>query len=271
MLNQPEPVFSFTIPYYISKNEETDELFVSEKTYEKYLEAVKKETIIIINGDLHPISNDYGDVTTTLFDKEKAIIVIGRKDLEEYTNELLDIAIAQELEKILLIEKDRFFRFLYSEDTPDTVQIFIDDMQQTLEEIHIAKRLKKDGYRISEREQLLATDILKNAVQWSAIRDLSPYENEHALFLLTKLFFLSYIEEQLCKQYKKQLQPHYPLLFIEVEKLLKESQKLNLSTMKGREKTLVKIYTKLNYIKYVKKVAIEDIPKFDLPVKSFNL
>ncbi|OIJ09267.1 hypothetical protein BKP35_17175 [Anaerobacillus arseniciselenatis] len=270
MLNQPEPVFSFTIPYYISEHGETDELFVSEKTYEKYLETLKQENVIIINGNLHPISSDYGEVTTTLFDQEKAVIVIGTKDLEEYTNELLDIAIAQELEKILLIEKQKFYRFLYNEKTPETVQIFIDDFQQTVEEIHIAKRLKKDGYRITEREQLLANDIFKNAMHWSTLRNLMPYENEHALFLLTKLFYLSYIEENLFQQYKKQLQTHYPLLFIEVEKLIKETQKLNFSTMKGREKALTKVFTKLNYLKYVKKVGIEQIGKFNFPVNMLN-
>jgi hypothetical protein len=264
LINQPQPVYSFTIPYYTTPEGETDELFISEKTYEKYLQVLKIEKVFIISGTLHPISSDYGEVTATLFDEEKTIIVIGTKDLEEYTNELLDIAIAQELEKILLMNKEDFIRFLYSEDTPDTIQIFIDDMQQTLEEVHIAKRLKKEGYRITDREELLATDILTHAVEWSAIRELSPYENEHGLFLLTKLFFLSYVEEKLFQQYKTQLQRHYPLLFIELEKLLQETKKLNLSTQKGRERALVKVFTKLNHLKYVKKVAIGEIEKFDL-------
>ncbi|QOY33821.1 hypothetical protein AWH56_013745 [Anaerobacillus isosaccharinicus] len=268
MINQPDPVYSYTIPYYTSMEGETSELFVSEKTYEKYLEALTKEKLVIINGTLHPISQEYGEVTTTLFDIEKAIIVIGTKDHHEYTNELLDIAIAQELEKIILLEKEHFFRFLYGEDTPNTIQMFIDDLQQTLEEIHIAKRLKKEGYRISQREELLAADILENAVQWSAIRDVSPYENEHGLFLLTKLFFLSHVEETLFQQYKKQLQSHYPLLFVELEKLLKETKKLNLSTLKGREKALVKAFTKLRYLNYVKKVSIKEIGSFCLRMKA---
>ncbi|MCT8137292.1 hypothetical protein H1D32_05755 [Anaerobacillus sp. CMMVII] len=66
---------------------------------------------MMISGTLHPISIDFGEITTTLFDKEKATIIIGTKDLIEYTYELLDIAIAQELEKILLLEKKNFFRF----------------------------------------------------------------------------------------------------------------------------------------------------------------
>lgn len=266
MINQPDPVYSYTIPYYTSTEGETNELFVSEKTYEKYLEALKKEKLLIIKGTLHPISEEYGEVTTTLFDEEKALIVIGTKDHDEYTNELLDIAIAQELEKVLLLEKEHFFRFLYGENTPDTIQMFIDDLQQTLEEIHIAKRLKKEGYRISQREELLAADILENAVQWSAIRDVSPYENEHGLFLLTKLFFLSNVEETLFQHYKKQLQPHYPLLFVEIEKLLKETKKLNLSTLKGRERALIKTFTKLRYLNYVKKVSIKEIDSFYLPM-----
>lgn len=267
MINQPEPVFSYTIPYYTSLEGETDELFISVKTYEIYLEALKSDNVIIIYGTLHPIAKDYGEVTTTLFDRNQAIIIIGTKDLEEYTNELLDIAVAQELEKVLLTNKEHFFRFLYSKDTPNTVQIFIDDLQQTLEEIHIAKRLKKIGYRITEREDLLANDILENAVQWSAIRDISPYENEHGLFLLTKLLFLAYVEEKLFQKYKNKLQPHYPRLFIEFDKLFKETRKLNLSTPKGRERALVKIFTKLGYLKYVKKIAIREVELFELSIK----
>jgi hypothetical protein len=268
MINQPEPVYSYTIPYYISHEGETDELFVSEKTYGKFLQSLETEKVLLISGTLHPISKEYGEVTTTLFDQDKATIVIGTKDYEEYTNELLDIAIAQELEKVILTDKENFSRFLYDEDTPDMTQMFIDDIQQTLEEIHIAKRLKKEGYRITAREQLLATDILANPVQWSAIRDLSPYENEHGLFLLTKLFFLAHVEEPLFQQYKKQLQPHYPLLFVELEKLLKETKKLNLSTLKGREKALVKTFTKLGYLNYVKKVSIKEIELFQLTLET---
>lgn len=266
MINQPEPVFSFTIPFYCSLEGETNELFVSEKTYEKYLNVLQKEkNVMIISGLLHPISQQYGDVTTSLFDLEKVVIIIGIKDLEEYTNELLDISIAQELEKINLLDKQNYFRFLYHENTPELAQIFIDDIQQTLEEIHISKRLIKEGYRITDREQQISLDILQNAVQWSAIKNVSPYENEHGLFLLCKLYFLSYVEKDLFQQYKKQLQRHYPLLFIEVEKLLKLTKKINLTTIKGREKALVKILNSNNYMNYTSKIHIEKIERFTLP------
>lgn len=263
MINQPEPVFSFTIPYYSSSNGETNELFISEKTYAKYLKVVKNNNVFFIHGEIHPISKDYGDVTTTLFDPQKAIIIIGKKDLEEYTTELLDLAIAQELEKVLQTNKNDFFRFLYGYETPDHTQTFIDDIQQTIEEIHIAKRLIKEGYRIHEREALLAQDILSNASQFQAIKPFSPFENEHGIFLVTKLIFLSYIDEDLYHQFKKQL--HYPRLFTELEKLLQTIKKINLSTTKGREKALMKIFDALKYTKYIKKITITDIQEFKLP------
>jgi hypothetical protein len=264
MINQPEPVFSYTIPYYTSIEGEIDELFVSEKTYEKYLQTVKRDKVILIHGLLHPISSDYGEVITTLLDNSKAIIVVGIKDLEEYTSELLDISIAQELEKILYVNKQEFFRYLYIEDTPDQIKTFIDDIQQTFEEIHIAKRLIKEGYRIHAREDLLAKELLMNAVQFSAIRTLPPYESEHAIFLLSKLIYLSYVDQELFKSYKNQLQPHYPKLFIEADHLLKLIKKINLSTASGREKALVKIFDNLSYTKYVKKITINEIEEFQL-------
>ncbi len=266
MINQAQPVYNYTIPYYTSSNGETDELFVSEKTYENYLFAAKNEKVIIIKGPLHPISSKYGAVTSTLFDLEKTIVVIGTQDLQEYTNELLDITIAQELEKVLLIEKTQFFRFLYHQNTPENIQTFIDDIQQTLEEIQIAKRLQKTGYRIIEREEFFANEIFENAVQWRAFRNVSPYENEHTIFLVIKLFFLAYVANNLFQQYKKQLHHHYPQLFVEVEKLLHLTKKLNLSTFKGRERALVKIFTKLNYIKYIKKVTLKEIDLFQLKI-----
>ncbi|RXI98623.1 hypothetical protein DS745_20115 [Anaerobacillus alkaliphilus] len=267
MINQPEPVYSYTIPYYTSSQGDTDEVFVSEKTYAKYLEALKKEQLFIIFGALHPISKEYGDVTTTLVDKEKTIIIIGITDLEEFTSELLDIAIAQELEKVLLMDKEQFIRFLYKEDVEDTIKIFVDDMQQTLEEIHISKRLKKEGYRISEREHLVATDIFENAVQWSSLRTVSPYENEHALFLLTKLYYLAHIDEELLRQYKNHFHKHYPRLLREAENLLHLTKKLNISTQKGREKALTKIFTKLNYLQHVRKMSINELSPFSLAIR----
>lgn len=267
MINQPDPVYSFTIPYFTTPSGDTDELFVSEKTYEKYLMTMEKEnTVIIIHGLLHPLSSEYGDVTTTLFDQKKAIVVIGTMDLKEYTNELLDIAIAQELEKILLLKKEEFFHFLYNDATPDTIQIFIDDIQQTLTEIHIAKRLKKENYRIYEREALLAKELLANAFHFDAIRSVSPYENEHALYILTKMIYLAYVDEGLFQQYKKQFKPHYPQLLVEVQLLLKTIKKLNLSTTKGRERALGKIFKTLKYEKYLKKVDINDIRAFSLEI-----
>lgn len=268
MINQPEPVYSFTIPYYTTPSGDMDELFVSEKTYDKYLITMKKGNTIIIHGSLHPLSSDYGDVTTTLFDQKKAIVVIGAMDLKEYTNELLDIAIAQELEKVLLLNKEDFFHFLYSDATPDTVQIFIDDIQQTLTEIHIAKRLKKENYRIYEREAMLAKEILANAFHFDAIRSISPYENEHALFILTKMIYLAYVDEGLFQQYKKQLKPHYPELLVEVQQLLKTIKKLNLSTTKGRERALIKIFKTLKYEKYLRMVTINDIRVFSLEIDN---
>jgi hypothetical protein len=270
MINQPEPVYSFTIPYYTTPNGDTDEIFVSEKTYEKYLMTMKKENTVFIHGLLHPLSSDYGDVTTTLFDQKKAIVVIGTLDLKEYTNELLDIAIAQELEKVLLLNKDEFFHFLYSDATPDTIQIFIDDIQQTLTEIHIAKRLKKENYRIYEREALLAKELLASAFHFDAIRGVSPYENEHALYILTKMIYLAYVDDGLFQQYKKKLKPHYPALLNEVQLLLKMIKKLNLSTTKGRERALMKIFKTLKYEKYLKKIDINDIRAFSLEIDSLG-
>lgn len=259
MINQPDPVYSYTIPYYTSLDGETNELFVSEKTYDKYLQAIKNESLFIIHGMLHPIDSEYGEVTSTLVDKDKSLLIIGTKDFEEYTNELLDIAIAQELEKIVLLEKESFFRFLYQENTPETSKIFIDDLQQTLEEIYIAKRLINQGYRIYEREQLITKDILATASKWSTIKTISPFKNEHSLFLLTKLLFLLYVEETLFSQCKKEIQPYYPLLFVELENVAKLLRKNNLSTMKGRQKALLKIFSKLGYSKFVKKVSIHEL------------
>ncbi|OIJ12464.1 hypothetical protein BKP37_13580 [Anaerobacillus alkalilacustris] len=267
MINQPEPVFSFTIPYYTSSNGETDELFVSEKTYEKYLLAVTKTKVIVIHGTQHPISSIYGEVTTTLFDNKKSIIVIGTKDLDEYTSELIDIAIAQELEKIVLMDRNEFFRFLYDEATPDPIKIFIDDFQQTVEEIHITKRLKKEGYRIHEREALLAEDILANAIHFTELRNMSPLENEHGVFLLTKLIYLHYSDRSLYQQYKIRLQPNYQRLFIEAEKLLSVIQKMNLSTAKGRERAIDKVFQYLNYKKHVKKITLNNIEEFHVHLR----
>lgn len=262
MINQPEPVFSFTIPYYTSNNGETDELFVSEKTYVKYLQSMEKLKMNVITGSLHPVSPAYGEVTTTLFDEEKALVIIGTKDQEEYTNELLDISIAQELEKIILYDPNEFFRFLYSSDTPELIQTFIDDIQQTLEEIPLAKRLKKAGYRIGEREQQIAKEIFVNAPRFSKVRHISPYENEQALFLLSKLIFLANVEEKLFSEYKKEVKKYYPLLFSEVDQLLNACKKINLSTAKGRERALTKIFSNLKLTSYIKKINIGDVKKF---------
>ncbi len=270
MINQPEPVYSFTIPYFTTTDGDTDELFVSEKTYEKYLRVLKKESLVIVLGTLHPISKEYGDVTTILVDKEKTIIIIGVQDLSEYTSELLDIAIAQELEKALLMDKESFTRFLYREDISDQMKTFVDDIQQTLEEIHIAKRLKKEGYRIKDREKLVASDIFENAVQWSVLRTMSPYENEHALFLLTKLLFLAHVEPELFREYKSHFQSQYPRLLREVDHLLKLIKKINISTQKGREKALIKVFTELNYLHSLKKISINSLDTLPLPVNSYS-
>lgn len=266
MINQPEAVYSFTIPYFTSELGETNELFVSELTYEKYLKAQKKEKTMILFGTLHPLDKHLGEVTSTLIDSEKSIIIIGTKDFAEYTAELLDIAIAQELEKILSTNKQDFFRFLYSENTPELIQLFVDDIQQTIEEIPITKQLIKEGYRVLKRELLLANEILEKPFQYEAIKKLSPYENEHGIFLINKLLFLAYINKELFQTYKQQLFPHYPQLLREVDGLLKTIKKENLSHLKGREKALEKIFAALKMKRYLKKIKLTDIDSFQLNV-----
>lgn len=264
MLEQVEAKYSYTIPYYTNKFRETSEIFVSEKTYETYLTISNTQPFIVIDGSLHPISTELGEVTTTLFDPQKAIIIIGKTDLDEYTNEILDITVAAELEKVKLFNKHSFTHFIYSDKTPELMMQFIDDIQQTLQDIHISKRLISKGYRIHERENEFAKDYLLNAIHFKSIRDISPYQNKEALYLITKLIYLTYVDSDVFLTYKKQLKPNYPALFLEVDKLLKLIQKVNFSHDKGREKALIKIFKHQKLNSYVKKITIKDINEFKI-------
>lgn len=264
MLEQIDAKYSYTIPYYTTKSLETSELFVSEPTYETFLSLSNKHPFIIIDGSLHPISYELGNITTTLFDEDKAIITVGTLDLEEYTNELLDITLASELEKVALFNKDSFFYYMYGNNTPELKVQFIDDFQQVLLNIHVSKRLISKGYRIHERELEFSKDYLLNAFHFKSIRSQSPYDNGEALFLVTKLIYLSYIDKEVFSIYKSALYQYYPLLFIEVEKILKMLRKMNFSTDNGREKAFLKVIKEINYLPYVKRIEINDIKKFEV-------
>ena len=274
MLNQHEAVFSYTIPYIATSDFEMDELFVSEKTYEKFLHATKKMPVHLLSGQLHPIAASYGAVTTSLFDTEKAIIIIGIDDLNEYTSELIDITVAAELEKVIQHERDDFYRYLYAETTEDYIKTFIDDAQQTIAEIPIAKRLIKQGYRINKREQLIAKDLLANSYHFKSIRHVSPLQNEQALFLLFKIVYLYFVDEPLFSQYKNELQRYYPSLILHVVTIIKLIKKINISTAKGQQRALNKIFNHYKYEPLVKKIMIDEVEVFRLPeeiMKDKNL
>ncbi|MBU8905250.1 hypothetical protein [Desertibacillus haloalkaliphilus] len=268
MLNQPQAVFSYTIPYFISNDGESIELFVSEKTYEKYLQVQSAFKMTIISGDIHPLGRDLGLVTTTLFDADQAILIIGTKDIADYSNELLDISIATELERILQFDPNRFFHYLYSDQTPEHIQMFIDDIQQTLEDIAISKRLAKAGYRIDQREEEMMESIVANADAFHYLKKEDPIENKDAQYVLMKLFFVYHFDKTLYKSYKQKLHGIYPRLFIEHEQLQKQIQKFNLSTEKGQARALDKLFQTLGYQRFVQKITVADVPKWELPVSQ---
>lgn len=265
MLNQPQPVFSYTIPYYTSENGESNELFVSEPTYESFLKAQKKMPLYVISGSLHPVSEEYGQVTSTLFDKQQSIIVIGTKDIAEYTNEIMDINIAGEIERILLFEEETFIRYLYDEQTPEYIQIFIDDIQQALDDIAIGKQLIKKKYRIILREEEIMEEVVNHAQQLEKLKKIDPYKRTESLFLLNKLFCLYHLDRSLYKKYKQKLHPHCPRLFTEHEILQKAIKKVNLSTNTGRQKAAEKIFKELKYDQYIRTVTLSEIPVWKLP------
>lgn len=264
MLEQVDAKYSYTIPYYTSKSRETSELFISEQTYETFLSLTNQFPFMFIDGSLHPFSEKLGEITTTLFDKDKALIIVGTLDLEEYTNEILDMTLASELEKIAVFQKETFFYYIYANNTPELKSQFIDDFQQMLLNVYVTKRLITKGYRIHERELQFSKDYLQNAFHFKSIRTQSPFENREALFLVTKLVYLSYVDQDVFTKYKKALYPNYPLLFIEVEKLIKLISKINLSNDKGRQKAFSKVMKYLNYFQYVKKITLNNIEPFKI-------
>ncbi|WP_096202632.1 hypothetical protein [Bacillus sp. FJAT-45350] len=265
MLNQPQPVFSYTIPYYISEIGESIEMFVSEKTYELYLASQKNYPLVIISGSLHPFGEEFGGTTTTLFDKEKAILCIGLLDLQQLSNELIDIAIATELEKIATFKQEEFLYMLYTEDTPEYVQTFIDDLQHTITSIPIAKRLEKKGYRILEREEVVMKDLAANELALKELRTNEPLKNSTGLFLLDRLLFIYQLDKKRYQIWKNQLKNYWPEVFIQLEELQQEIKKMNLSTYKGQRRAINKLIKKVGYDLYTKEVDLKEIEKWELP------
>ncbi|WP_026671676.1 hypothetical protein [Alkalihalobacterium bogoriense] len=264
MLNQPQFVFSFTIPYYSSVDGESIELFVSEKTYEFYLFAQQHYPLTVIHGDLHPHGPSYGEATDVLFDKEKALLIIGSKDIKEYSNEIIDISVAYHLQRILHFEKATFVYYTYSEQTPGNIQQFIDDIQHILESIPIYKFLIKKGYRIAEREQQILQDGLKSKHLLAHWKSIHPLENEKTEFLFSKLVFTNYVCNDVFIMYKKELNPIYPRLFSEFDQFQKQIRKYNFSTKSGQQKALQRIFRYLKYESYLTPITINDIPKWQL-------
>ena len=265
MLNQPQFIFSYTIPYYITEDGESIELFVSEKTYELYLAAQKNYPFTIVSGNLHPLGSDEGEITVTLFDKFRAIIIIGTKDIKELSNELIDIAIATELERINLFEPTSFQYSLYLENTPLHKKVFIDDIQHTLENIYISKRLIQKGYRIIERENETLNNIVQNKPLLQSFKILQPTVDLNGLFILNKLFYIFFLDKEVYKHWKKEIHPFCPQLFNELETLFKEIKKLNITTVKGRQKAFKKLTSKMGYNSYIKLIKIEHISDWELP------
>ncbi|MGO4890075.1 hypothetical protein ACJ2A9_20200 [Anaerobacillus sp. MEB173] len=265
MLNQPQPVFSYTIPYYVTNYGESLELFISEKTYESFLQAQAKLPITIISGNLHPIAATYGEATSTLFDSHRAIIIAGTKDIKEYSNEIMDMAIATELERIHLFDREKFKRYLYLHQTPELIKVFIDDLQQTLEDIVIGKRLIRKSYRIIQREAEIMNDILKTPTTLPSLKKVSPYNHELGLYLLNKMFYLYHVDETNYKKYKALLQPYYGRLFVELEQLLKTTKKMKFTSPQHRQKIAEKIFKNLEYDQYVTAVHLNAIANWELP------
>lgn len=270
MLNQPQFVFSYTIPYYSSVDGESIELFVSEKTYEFYLFAQKHYPLTVIHGDLHPNGPSFGEATDVLFDQEKAILIIGSKDIKEYSNEIIDISVAYHLQRILHFDNSTFVYYTYSEETPGNIQQFIDDIQQTVESIPLYKFLIKHGYRVAEREQHILQDGIKSKPLLAHWKSVHPLENEKTEFLFIKLVFTSYVCKEVFTSYKKELNSIYPRLFNEFDQFQKQIRKYNFSTKSGQQRALQRIFRYLKYDSYITPITIDDIPLWQLNYKQMQ-
>ncbi|WP_078555543.1 hypothetical protein [Bacillus alkalicellulosilyticus] len=268
MLNQPQFVYSYTIPYYINEHGESLEQFVSEKTYDLFLAAQThmNNTLFVIHGDLHPHGPQYGEVTDVLFDRDKVLLILGTKDLVEYTNEILDISIAHELVKITRFSANEFFHFTYRSSTPESIQVFVDDFQHVIKSISISKHLNKHGYRIEEREQQFFKDLIANKQSLSF--DDNVYNDERFIFIVSRLLYLKYINSDMFSSIKQQLHTTLPMLFIYVHEIDNCIKKYNLSTNKGQQKALLRLFQEKNIQKEIVLLKIDDVPHFTINIQQ---